>query len=274
MEIFIPKQTSENEAFAKTTHLAVAAHQDDVEFMTFGGIVECFGKSDKNFSAIITTNGSGSPRAGVYEKFTDEEMMTVRKFEQKTASTIGDYAFLAMLDKPSSVVKDKNSTEVVDEIYEILLKAQPEIVYTHNLADKHDTHIASALRLISAIRKLPDDKKPKKLIGCEVWRGLDWLSDSDKVILNVSDKRNLASALMGVYDSQISGGKAYDLATTGRALANATYFADHEVDTMTHISFAVDMSALMSKDTNEVDFINNLISNMQQEIQSRINNLK
>jgi hypothetical protein len=61
------------------------------------------------------------------------------------------------------------------------------------------------------------------VLGCEVWRNLDWLLDEDKQGLPVDDRPNLAAALSGVFDSQISGGKRYDLAVQGRRLANATF---------------------------------------------------
>jgi hypothetical protein len=57
------------------------------------------------------------------------------------------------------------------------------------------------------------------VLGCEVWRDLDWLLDSDKVALDSSAKPELAAALLKVFDSQISGGKRYDLATLGRRAA-------------------------------------------------------
>ncbi len=65
---------------------------------------------------------------------------------------------------------------------------------------------------------------PQRLVGCEVWRALDWMVDSDKVMMNLSAHENLQFALLGVFDSQIAGGKRYDLASMGRRRANATYF--------------------------------------------------
>ncbi len=97
-------------------------------------------------------------------------------------------------------------------------------MYTHNLADKHDTHVAVALRVVSACRALEPALRPKQLIGCEVWRDLDWLCDADKVRMPVDQREHLQQALLGVFDSQIAGGKRYDLATAGRRKANASYF--------------------------------------------------
>ena len=119
------------------------------------------------------------------------------------------------------------------------------MVYTHNLADKHDTHVAVALRTIAAIRELPAEARPKRLYGCEVWRDLDWMIDSDKVVFQLDQHENLAAALLGVFDSQIAGGKRYDLATIGRRRAHATYHQSHGVDTAEMINFGMDLTPLI-----------------------------
>ncbi len=61
------------------------------------------------------------------------------------------------------------------------------------------------------------------MYGCEVWRDLDWLNDDEKVLLDCSQHQNIARALSSVFDSQIIGGKRYDLAVEGRRAANATF---------------------------------------------------
>jgi hypothetical protein len=101
------------------------------------------------------------------------------------------------------------------------------------------------LKTIQALRKLPEGERPTKVYGCEVWRDLDWLADSDKVAFDVSAHENLQAALLGVFDSQIAGGKRYDLATMGRRRANATYFASHGTDTATGMAFAMDLTPLI-----------------------------
>jgi hypothetical protein len=78
-----------------------------------------------------------------------------------------------------------------------------------------------------------------------VWRNLDWLQDDDKQVLPVSARSNIAAALVGVYDSQVTGGKRYDLATAGRRLANATYFASHGTDEESALTFAMDLTPLV-----------------------------
>ncbi len=128
---------------------------------------------------------------------------------------------------------------------QILIATKPQFIYTHNLADKHDTHVGVALRLIQALREVKEQYQPEKVYGGEVWRDLDWLTDEDKVPFDVSPHENLQASLLGVFDSQIAGGKRYDLATMGRRKAHATYFASHGIDTTTSLNFGMDLTPLV-----------------------------
>ena len=246
-EYFIPDGTPAPDAFSRTTHLAVGAHQDDLEIMAYEGIFACFQQPDKWFTGVVVTSGSGSPRSGVYGNYTDEEMVRVRYQEQKKAAYTGEYAAQFLLGYSSGAIKDGANPQAADDLYAILEATRPEIVYTHNLADKHDTHVGVILKLVAAIRRMPAEARPKKLYGCEVWRDLDWMIDEDKVAFDVSPHENLQAALVGVFDSQIAGGKRYDLATMGRRRANATYHASHGVDETTGTIFAMDLTPLIQE---------------------------
>lgn len=271
-EIFVPDGLPIDTALARTTHMAFGAHQDDLEIMAFPGILECFQQNDLWFTGVVVTNGSGSPRDDLYKEYTDEDMRAVRMQEQKKAAFIGEYAAQVLLDFPSTALKNPADKTPVQDMQNLLRVARPGIVYTHNLADKHDTHVAVALKLIEAIRGLPKAARPKKLLGCEVWRDLDWLNDADKVVLDTTAHENLQAALLGVFDSQICGGKRYDLATMGRRKAHATYFASHGVDTCSGINFAMDLTPLISSatDMNPVDFAMQFIDRFSSEVRTRI----
>ena len=273
-DVYVPDGSTVAEALTKTTHLAVGAHQDDIEFMAMHGILECFRQADRWFSGVTVTDGGGSPRSGPYEKFSDEQMRKIRVSEQRKAALVGDYACQIQLGYPSATVKDASNEDVVVYLKAIFEGASPEVVYLHNPADKHDTHVACCLRSIEALRTLPEDKRPRQVYGCEVWRGLDWLLDSDKKILKLYDRANVADALCGVFDSQISGGKRYDLAVQGRHLANATFYESHEVDKYDRLSFAIDLTPLISDPSLSVgDYTLSLLRNMKDDITDRISRL-
>jgi LmbE family N-acetylglucosaminyl deacetylase len=270
-EIFVPDGLSVEAALARTTHLCIAAHQDDIEIMAAQPILECFQQKDKWFTGVVITDGRGSPRSGLYEGYTDDEMRLVRFKEQRKAAVIGEYAALVMLDYPSQIVKDASSTEPVEDLIDLIRAAKPQFIYTHNLADKHDTHVAVALRVITALRQLRQAELPNRLIGCEVWRDLDWMVDADKIAMDVSAHDNLQTALVSVYDSQIAGGKRYDLASMARRRANATYFESHGVDQATGLCFGMDMTTLIQDTSLDVSaFIQHYIEHFAQDVTARL----
>ena len=269
---YIPDGTDEDTGISRTTHLAISAHQDDVEFMAYAPIAECFGQKDKHFGAIIVTDGAGSPRSGLYADYTDEEMKAVRIVEQKKAAFVGEYSFLAMLGYPSKAVKDAKNEKVVEELAALIRRARPKYLYTHNLADKHDTHVATALRVIAALRKLAPEERPEKVYGCEVWRDLDWLCDEEKVYLDCGAHPNLMRCLSAVFDSQIVGGKRYDLAAEGRRLANATFSASHACDTYEALNYAMDLTPLMDETVDIVAYILKFIDRFKGEVEEVIGN--
>lgn len=272
-EWFVPNGAPEAEAFRRTTHLGVSAHQDDLEIMAYHGILECFGREGRGFLGVVVTDGAGSPRDGLYASYTDERMRAVRRAEQKKAAVVGEYTALALLDYPSAAVKG-SGREVVEDLKALVAAAKPEVVYTHNPADKHDTHVAVALRTIQALRELPPAERPARVLGCEVWRGLDWLPDADKVALRVDGHENLAAALLGVFDSQICGGKRYDLATMGRRRANATYHASHGVDATAGLTFAMDLTPLVNDPGLAVaDYVLGLVQRLAEDIKGRLERL-
>ncbi|HSI83283.1 MAG: PIG-L deacetylase family protein [Candidatus Methylacidiphilales bacterium] len=247
-DIYIPdsgKITSFGAALSRTSHLGIGAHQDDLEFMCAAGILACHNNPAQWFGGVILTDGRGSARTGGYGEYSDLEMIEIRKNEQRAAAAIGGYSFVAQLGYLSSELKNPQQLGAVRDIRNILMITRPDIVYTHNPTDKHATHVAVTLRVIQALRELPEEMRPRKVYGCEVWRSLDWMPDKEKVTFNITSNGVLLQKLMGVYDSQIGGGKRYDSATMGRKKANATYMDSHSVDFMDLAEYAMDLTPLM-----------------------------
>jgi LmbE family N-acetylglucosaminyl deacetylase len=274
-EVFVPDGLPAKEALARTTHMAIGAHQDDLEIMAFDGIRKCFQWEDRWFCGVVVTNGSGSPRDDLYRGYTDDEMQVIRRKEQKKAAVIGEYGAQVLLDYPSSAVKDSGNRAPVEDLRLLLEAAKPQVVYTHNLADKHDTHVAVALRVIEAIRGLPEGERPERLYGCEVWRDLDWMVDADKVTFDLSAHENLQAALLGVFDSQICGGKQYDLATMGRRRAHATYHESHGIDVVTGMSLGMDLTPLIADPARSVQsYVQGFTERFAQEVLTRIRRLQ
>ena len=254
-DIFIPDEFPVEEALARTSHLAIGAHSDDLEIMAYHGILDCYGyrRKDKWFTGVTATDGRGSSRSGPYSDCTDEEMAQIRQTEQRQAAMVGKYGAMLQLGYESDLIMENDGqTNLRMDVFNILEKSHPEIVYTHNPADKHDTHIAVLSAAIMAMRDLPDEKRPKKVLGCEVWRDLDWMPDEEKVALDVSHRENLANALVSIFDSQITGGKRYDRAAVGRRYANATFFNSGGKDRSEQLTFAMDLTPLINDPAIEV----------------------
>jgi len=270
-EIYVPDESPVDVALSRTTHMGVSAHQDDIEIMAYHGILECFGRPDKHFTGVTLTNGSGSPRAGLYARYTDEEMQKVRRREQKKAAFVGEYSAHVFLDYSSGAIKDGTNIHVVEDLKKVIAATRPRVIYTHNLADKHDTHVATTLRIIRALRESPKEARPQRLYGCEVWRNLDWLNDDDKIVFNVEAHENLATSLVSLFDSQVAGGKRYDLAAMGRRRANASFFASHGVDESTSLIFGIDLTPLIENEKLDInEYIGTFLKRFAQEVSTRI----
>ena len=270
-DLYAPDGAPISEALARVTHIGVGAHQDDLEFMAYHGIVSCYRQAGSRFAGVTCTNGAGSSRIGPYADYTDARMQVVRRREQRDAAQIGDYAAMLQLDYPSAELKDAANPALKNDLIAIFSAARPSVVYTHNLADKHETHVAVAAAVIQALRALPAERRPAKVYGCEIWRSLDWLPDADKVLLDSSARESLAAALSGVFDSQISGGKRYDLAVVGRRRANATFFEPHGVDQATHLTFAMDLAPLVRDPSlDPARYVTGFIRKFQEDVEEKI----
>jgi LmbE family N-acetylglucosaminyl deacetylase len=268
---YVPDGAEEEDALRRITHLGIGAHQDDLEFMAFHGILACYRHPDQWFGGVTCTNGAGSARTGPFASYTDEQMQAERIREQNRAAEIGDYGVMLQLGYASAEVKDPADGRLVADLAEILWAARPEVVYTHNPADKHETHVAVVTAVLRALREIPAGARPRQVLGCEVWRSLDWMLDADKVALDVGGHDELAEALNGVFASQIAGGKRYDLATMGRRLANATFFESHSVDEMQQCWYAMDLSPVVRDDALDIaDYVQGYIDRFAQDVRTRL----
>ncbi len=259
------------DAIRRTTHLGIGAHQDDLEFMAFHGILTCYDRTDRWFGGVTITDGRGSSRAGQFKDWTDDQIAAERIREQEAAAVIGQYSFIAQLGFGSAAVRDAQQSAVRDDLHRIFEASRPEVVYLHNLADKHDTHVGCALRCIEALRQLPKAERPKMVYGCEVWRDLDWLVDSEKTAMPISARPELARALNEVFATQIAGGKRYDLAVLGRRTANATFSNAHSTDQESAMQWAMDLTPLVQDDSlDPVAYTVGFIDRLKADVTARI----
>ena len=263
----MPDGAPVHQAMKRVTHLGIGAHQDDLEFMALHGITECFGRVDRWFGGVTCTNGAGSSRSGDYAKLSDAEMAELRQSEQRLAAELGGYGVMIQLNHTSAEAKDRADQRLRNDLRGILEATKPDVVYTHNLADKHPTHVAVVLAVIEALRSLPEESRPRRVIGCEGWRDLDWLPDNEKVVMDVSGHEELAAKLAGCFKSQVDGGKRYDLAVAGRRAANATLADPHSADRATQVIYGMDLTPLMTNESlDPAAYAEQLIGRFREEV--------
>jgi LmbE family N-acetylglucosaminyl deacetylase len=188
----------------------------------------------------------------------------LRIAEQENAAKIGGYAAMVQLGYPSS---EASGASLVNDLARLLAASHADVVYTHNPADKHRTHLAVFSSVLKALRSLPPNQRPRRFVGCEVWRDLDWMPDGEKVRMDVSGHETLAQQLNAVFVSQIAGGKRYDLAVPGRRSANATFSEPRDGDNATQVLVGIDLMPLLLDDQlDPVEFTCGFIRRFEQQV--------
>ncbi len=268
--VFVPDGQPLEAACARVTHLGIGAHPDDLEIMAWHGILACYRAPDQGFGGIVCTDGGGSPRAGPYAHHTADQIAALRRREQEEAARLGRYAVLFQLGHASASVRDAPAP-VESDLAAILFKTKARVLYTHNPADKHDTHVAVAVSVIRTLRSLAPEHQPDAVYGCEVWRDLDWLIEDDKIKLNAGGQETLAQDLIRVFQSQIAVGKHYDLAVPGRRRAHATFLDPHKTDEAEKLIFAMDLTPLVHDSRMDIaQFIEDKLDRFRNDVTDRL----
>jgi hypothetical protein len=104
-----------------------------------------------------------------------------------------------------------------------------------------------------------------------MWRGLDWMVTADRVSLPAGVRPHIEGALVGVFDSQIAGGKRYDLAVLSRRRANATFDNSHRTDAEFGITYAVDLTELVRDDSiDPKEFSLSVVERLANDVRDRL----
>ncbi|NBV96222.1 MAG: PIG-L family deacetylase [Verrucomicrobia bacterium] len=258
---------------SSTTHLGIGAHADDLEILAFPGIAACFQHPKNRFSGIVVTDGAGAPRSGPFAQTSDVELIQLRRAEQRRAADLGHYASVIQLAHPSPAVRQSDRSAVIGDLVKIFEAAQPQTLYLHNPADRHETHIAVLLACIEALRQLPESSRPKEIYGCEVWGDLDWVPSSHVVRLPCPAPETLGTSLLDCFQSQIAGGKRYDRAALGRRYAQATFGNPNQPDSEQEIVLALDLRPLLDTNLSLQNFLAPIFDLFRTQTLARIDKL-
>lgn len=262
-EIFVPDGSDIGVALARTTDLGIVAHPDDIELMMPVPVVSCSTSDDRWFTGVVCCDGA-TPTVGP----------SIRHTEQRRAAEIGGYSAIAQLGAASVGVRDPQTRgELVDRLADLLDRTRPVNVYTHDLADRHSTHVAVGLATIEAIRRLEPATRPGRVVGCEGWRGLAWMSDQEKIRMPLDTSSGLHRRLVEAHSSQLAT-KAYDLAFEGRRRANATLHDIYGADESDEVMVAMELSPLVrNDDLDPVEFVSAAIERFRREIVANLTEL-
>lgn len=257
---------------AETTDLCIAAHPDDIELMAYPAIYACKGRPGRGFVGLVLTDGAGEAAGESLRSFSRADKAAVRAGEQRRAAEIGGYLAVALLGHSSDEVKNQRE-EILSQIGEVLRLCRPERVYIHNLADKHDTHVAAAVAAIAALQALPEALRPGRVYGMEVWRSLDWLCDGDKTVFDRYGDPELERALITAFPSQIAGHKHYDDGVLGRRTANAVFLSGYEKDRAAGACYGMDMTGEIFAGLSAQEMIGRHIDRFRADVIGRLDRI-
>ena len=89
--------------------------------------------------------------------------------------------------------------------------------------------------------------------------------------MDASPLPELAEKLVAVFESQIAGGKRYDLAVLGRRTANATFSNAHSTDQESAMQWAMDLTPLIQDDSlDPVAYTVGFIDRLKADVTARI----
>ena len=273
-DLFVPGGGNLASALASTTHLGIGAHPDDLEIMAFPGICACRGQKNLRFSGVVATDGAGSPRSGSSENLSTAELVKARREEQRNAAVLGGYATILQLAHPSSEIRGAGRNALTADLLEILKDAKPKVVYLHNPADRHETHVAVLLASLAALRQLPPTDRPAEIYGCEVWGDLDWVPAERVIRLPCPAPADFGPSLLRVFRSQVDG-KRYDLAAAGRRRAQATLADAYSADQAEEVVLALDLKPLVENPkVTLAEFVSSLTGEFQKQTLEKIRRLE
>jgi LmbE family N-acetylglucosaminyl deacetylase len=269
-EVFVPDGGDPEAALASVTHLGIGAHADDLEIMAYHGIRCGLDDPAARFGGVVCTDGAGATRAGAFTGATNHEMRLIRADEQREAARRGGYAAIVQLAHPSSAVKQGVAPAVVSELAAVLDAARSDVVYTHNPMDAHVTHLGVCAATLEAIRGLPAEARPRRVLGCEGWRGLDWLAAADKRWLELGKDSEHWSSLIESFASQLAG-RPFASGALGRAHANAVFREAYSEGGDEQAWLAVDLTPVVQEGGPDlVSFVREHLERFQAEVTTAV----
>jgi len=185
----------------KNNVLCIMAHPDDA-FVWCGGLILNFLKSDIPVNIVSFSNFEDNKKYA----------LNMKKISQEKGFTF--YSF------------DKNATNFVSKIYELIIQVNPSLIITHWRYDTHDTHRRVSQLAEKAIKQHKfymfdhDRIRDIKMLQCDTYYsvGIDGIPFPGKILIDIS----------GVFEEKIEilekiCGKYYQLIKSMISIQNKFY---------------------------------------------------
>jgi LmbE family N-acetylglucosaminyl deacetylase len=228
------------------THLAIGAHPDDLEIMAGPLIEECLEDARKKLVGVVCTHGVSDSFLSENSKPLISKKIDVRRTEQLKAAELGGYFAVVQLGHSSGAVKDTSFSLLKEQLTALINTIKPQTVYTHNPFDRHQTHRAIFRNVFETLKD--SHYSPEEFLGCEVWRGLDWIDSEKKRALSIKNPAFIEK-LISCFSSQQDSQRDYALGLRSRLKANQTFNDAYNFLESDHILYALDLKHLLEKKT-------------------------
>ena len=258
-------------ALAATTDLGVVAHPDDLELLLASPVLACRDDPTRSFCGVVCADGAGSVRPPDLADLDRGAFVDLRAAEQVAAADAAGMGAVVLLGLASDEVSGTGPgrSTFVDALSALVAACRPGVVHTHDPADAHRSHVAVATGTVTALRRLPADRRPRRLVGWEGWRDLGWVAEDRVVWGDLADRVDDAVALARHHASQL-GPKRYDAAVAGRWRANATFAAQRDSDATDGLARGVDLTPLLDDDVDPTTFVAGLVRSFAEGVLSGV----
>jgi LmbE family N-acetylglucosaminyl deacetylase len=181
--------------------LVVAAHSDDEALGCAGTIAKHVASGDK-VHVLFMTDGISS-RHVVNHKMVERER---QNSAQKAAAILGTTS-IQTLNFPDNKMDSVPLLDITQVLEEVILKIQPEIIYTHHVGDLNVDHQITSKAVMTACRPQPDFCV-KEIYVFEVLSSTEWNTPgveffSPNVFIDITDYIDLKKQVLEVYSEEM-----------------------------------------------------------------------
>ena len=157
-DFFVPDGAAPDAALARTTHLCISAHQDDIEIMAYHGVAECFGRQGPLVHRRGGDQRRGQPALRHLRRLhRRRDAEGARCVEQRKAAFVGEYACQIQLGFTSARSEGRRAKPaVVEDLAADSARRQAGSASICTTWPTSTTRTSSVtLRAIAALRAVP-----------------------------------------------------------------------------------------------------------------------